>query len=185
MWQASFKQRKHQIRHEARAQKVHRAGTGGGPVSTIKLSDVKERALNAWGRVVVDGLNMGEVSRGVPVPVTAYEDVDEVATMSVLPASSPPSPLPSLAPPTPNASTFASAAPRKTSKRRQLDAMIAIDTKIADAISHMADSVGKLADNVGKLAENTANNTSRMTEYYDRMLANQDRMLEMLMQKNK
>lgn len=80
-WQNTFNQWKHQIRHEARKLKKNSMETGGGPASALLLTDIKERALNLLGRVVVDGHNIGRVGRGVCTPKVTFaaEDDDESA----------------------------------------------------------------------------------------------------------
>ncbi|GLV40831.1 proliferation disrupter [Carabus blaptoides fortunei] len=54
-WKKRFADWKYAIRAKYRKISEHRNRTGSGPQSDIKLSPLEERALSAWGKVVVTG----------------------------------------------------------------------------------------------------------------------------------
>ncbi|XP_049314080.1 uncharacterized protein LOC125778811 [Bactrocera dorsalis] len=55
-WKECLNHWKNQIRSRARKAKVSRILTGGGPMKDIQSSELEERAIEALGRTVVDGL---------------------------------------------------------------------------------------------------------------------------------
>lgn len=157
--------------------------TGGGPASSIHLNDVKERALNLLGRVVVDGHNIGRVGRGVCAPVVTFAEtnvevlddsdgvvaVDDGFAEHAIPIT-PSSATPQAATRKRNAETKTPS--RRAAKVRQMEAIQENDNKVAEAIS-------RLADRIGDLAENKARNQS----LFERLIENQERMMAMLLEK--
>lgn len=136
----------------------------------MALSDVKERAISAWGRIVVDGNNVGEVGRGLAVLMNTDNCDDDIIESSLPSTSSlPPAPARPFA-------TARKTAVRKTVIEQQLDVMSSGDDKIANAINN-------LAEKVGDLAANTAANTALMSDLFGRMLQNQERVINVLMDK--
>ncbi|XP_049306255.1 uncharacterized protein LOC125776743 [Bactrocera dorsalis] len=55
-WRENLTHWKNQVRSHARKAKAHNLVTGGGPSSTIELSEMEQRALDTLGSVAVDGL---------------------------------------------------------------------------------------------------------------------------------
>lgn len=49
------------VRKRAQARSVHARGTGGGPPSQIKQTDVEERILSLISSVAVDGHDGGQI----------------------------------------------------------------------------------------------------------------------------
>ncbi|XP_049306827.1 uncharacterized protein LOC125777042 [Bactrocera dorsalis] len=89
-WRENLTHWKNQVRSRARKAKAHKLVTGGGPSSTIELSETEQRALDTLGAVAVDGLTevpaIGTeeevVFTAAPSPLNTTSDASNDATPS-------------------------------------------------------------------------------------------------------
>lgn len=56
-----FKNWKYAIRHKARKIVEDQKATGGGPSTSTSLTDIEERAVKVWGKVVTTGVDAQSV----------------------------------------------------------------------------------------------------------------------------
>lgn len=159
-WETTFKAWKNAVRFKARSIRVHEVGTGGGPPSDKKLSDIEERALQLWGREAIDGFGLG--SHGLSEPHTS-----EVAE-PVRPAEVP------VPPKTPSK-------PRPQPKRTEevlLEALQGGDEAMASAINHLADSLVKIGEGMQSLAAGIAQSNNN----FQTVITNQNNQISMMIQ---
>lgn len=124
-------------------------GTGGGPATEKRLTDLEDRALSVWGREVIDGIllgavGLGEVAQFTENPVYEIEEVTAKESTDTLES----------APKKQSNVRKKSAIPMKHAQEDVIASLQKNDLMVAESINRLAVSIDKLAEGLVEIVKN-------------------------------